>query len=194
MAPDFATMAGVRLVRGEGVGSFGEGVDFHHATDEAFHGAPTFLALMKEARIDLQARAVGTGASLGISHVGVELLLDGCLVERRGVPELYRSALRTAEVHADELRFRGEDEEAARGRWREVCRRLQEAPVPEGYCDPEFVAARLVGILARRPRLRVEPGKEGEVHGWATSYLPRVAEQVEALLTEVDLRLQGAAS
>ena len=182
-------MGGVRLVQGEARGSFGEGVAFHHATDEAFHGAPTFLALMKEARIDLQARAVGAGASLGISHVGVELLLDGCLVERRGVPELYRSALESAEVHADELRFRGDDEPAARARWREVCERLQGAPVPESYADPEFVAARLIGILARRPRLSVAPGREREVHAWASSYRPRVAEFVETLLAEVEERL-----
>ncbi|MBL4850292.1 MAG: hypothetical protein JKY65_32650 [Planctomycetes bacterium] len=189
MTPDFATMGGVRLVRGESSGSFGEGVAFHHATDEAFHGAPTFLALMREARIELQAREVGTGASLGISHVGVELLLDGCLVERLGVPGLYREALRSAERHADELRFRGDDEPAARARWLEVCQRLQDAPVPECYTDPDFVAARLVEILARRPRLSVEPGREQEVHAWATSYRPRVAEEVDALLAEVEQRL-----
>ncbi|HBP23029.1 MAG TPA: hypothetical protein DEA08_35305, partial [Planctomycetes bacterium] len=154
MAPDFASMAGLRLARGEGepAGALGEGIAFHHRSDDAFHGAPRFLELMKSARVDLRERGVGLGAALAISHVGVELLLDGWLVEQGGVPEPYREAVASAEARAEALSFQG-DEEAARRQWRSACARLAQAPLPEGYTDPRFVAERLVRILARRPRL-----------------------------------------
>jgi hypothetical protein len=196
MAPDFATMGGVRL---EGPRErapqtrLQEGVVFHHTTDDAFHGAPTFLALMKEARIDLQAREVGTGAALGISHVGVELLLDGWLLDERGLPECYDAALEAGAELAEELFFRGEDPGASRAQWRRVCQRLQQAPVPEGYRDPQFVAERLIGILAKRPRLAVAAGRERGVHEWAERFLPRVAASGAALWDEVATRLAGGA-
>lgn len=196
MAPDFATMGGVRLVgpkerSAQAKTRLHEGVDFHHQTDDAFHGAPSFLALMKEARIDLQAREVGTGASLGISHVGVELLLDGWLLETHGLPACYDAALVEGAARSGELEFRGEDPTGARGLWARVCERLQGAPVPEGYRDPSFVAERLIVILAGRPRLRVVAGREAGVFAWAELFLPRVAARGPALLAEVEERLAG---
>ena len=198
MAPDFATMGGVRLEgprerRGQPKTRLNQGVAFHHTTDEAFHGAPSFLALMKEARLDLQAREVGTGAALGISHVGVELLLDGWLLESRGLPECYGAALAAGAQLGAELHFRGEDPEGSRAQWEYVCRRLQDAPVPAGYRDPDFVAERLIGILAKRPRLAVVPGQERGVHDWAELFLPRVAERGPALWEEVATRLSSEA-
>lgn len=166
-----------------------EGVAFHHTTDDAFHGAPTFLALMKEARLDLQAREVGTGAALGISHIGVELLLDGWLLEERGQPECYDAALAAGAELASQLGFRGEDPAGSRAQWQRVCRRLLEAPVPEGYQDPDFVAERLIGILAKRPRLAVTPGRERGVYEWAGLFASRVAARGEALWDEVAERL-----
>lgn len=194
MAPDFASMAGLRLARGEGepADALAEGIAFHHRSDDAFHGAPGFLALMKEARADLRERGVGVGASLAISHVGVELLLDGWLVEQGGVPAPYRAAVASAEGQADALAFQG-DAEAARRQWRSACARLAQAPLPEGYADPAFVAERLVRILARRPRLAVEPGREPLVGEWAAAAKPRVAAAAEALLDEVEERLAGRA-
>lgn len=198
MAPDFATMGGVRLEgprkrSAQAKTRLNQGVAFHHTTDDAFHGAPSFLALMKEARLDLQAREVGTGAALGISHVGVELLLDGWLLEERGLPECYEAALRAGEELAAELHFRGEDPAGSRSQWQYVCRRLQDAPVPEGYRDPDFVAERLIGILAKRPRLAVVAGKERGVHEWAALFLPRVGARGPALWEEVATRLRAGA-
>lgn len=190
MAPDFASMAGLRLARGEGepAGALEEGIAFHHRSDDAFHGAPRFLALMKGARADLRERGVGLGAALAISHVGVELLLDGWLVEQEGVPATYRAAVASAEAQADALSFQG-DAEAAREQWRASCVRLAQAPLPEGYTDPRFVAERLVRILFRRPRLAVEPGREPLVTAWAEAAKPRVAAEAAALLAEVEERL-----
>ena len=194
MAPDFASMAGVRLARLEGEGALAAGIAFHHRTDEAFHGAPRFVSLMKSAREDLQARGLGLGPALGISHVGVELLLDGALVRSAGVPEAYRAALREARGATDSLAFRGADAGAARGQWLRFCDRIEGAPVPEGYAQTEFVAERLIGIMARRPRLAVEHGREGEVFAWAAAAAPEVAAARTALLEEVEARLADRAS
>jgi hypothetical protein len=189
MAPDLASMGGLRLRRGPARGALAEGIAFHHRSDDAFHGAPIFLALQKEARIELVARDVGLGAAMGIGHVGVELLLDGCLVARHGVSPSFRAALGGAAAVADELDFRADDPVSARSRWRELCGRLVAAPVPERYREPAFVAERLIRILARRPRLAVSAGREPAVYAWAAEALPRVDAQVDSLLEQVEARL-----
>lgn len=188
MAPDFASMAGLRLTRPSGTGDLAAGIAFHHLSDDAFHGAPRFVALMKAAREDLQARGLGIGAALGISHVGVELLLDGALVSDLGVPPPYRAALREAAGAADELCFQG-DPARARASWLRLCGRIEAAPVPEGYVESDFVAERLIGIMARRPRLAVTPGREPAVYAWAAAAAPEVAQAKEELLAQVEERL-----
>lgn len=189
MAPDFATMSGVRLAREVAHPELAAGVRFHHRSDDAFHGAPGFVELMSAARKDLAQRGLGPGPSLAIGHVGVELLLDGQLALRPGVPAAYRAALAQAAALGEHLSFRGGDPDQGAARWQEVPRRLLEAPVPEAYRDPELVGDRLVRILASRPRLRVEPGNEPHVVAWARAFLPRVAAAADALLDEVEARL-----
>ena len=78
MLPDFATMISARLgdIRHEAVA---RGVELHHATDDAFHGAPIFVELMGEARDELEAAGVSLGPSLAVGHVGVEQLEDPLL-------------------------------------------------------------------------------------------------------------------
>ncbi|MGE0712255.1 MAG: hypothetical protein AB7N76_32460 [Planctomycetota bacterium] len=189
MAPDLASMGGLRL-RGVVDGAdeaLAAGVRFHHRSDDAFHGAPGFVALMKAARVELEGRGLSAGPSAAIAHVGTELLLDGALVAAGGVPAAYRLALAFAPGVAGELELRGEGDPAAR--WRELCDRLATAPVPEGYQEPDFVAERLLRILARRPRLAVDAGREGEVHAWAAAAAPVVAARAGQLMAEVEARL-----
>jgi hypothetical protein len=190
MAPDFASMGGLRLQQGAGEEALAAGIEFHHKSDDAFHGAPIFLALMKAARLDLQARGVGTGASMAIGHVGVELLLDGYLALRDGVAQGYRDAVAAAADVATALTFRGDDQKQSRARWRSVCQRLADAPLPERYREPEFVADRLIKILAPRRRLAVDPAKRGEVFAWAEAALPLVEARAEELVAEVEGRLE----
>lgn len=186
MAPDLASMGRLRLGRGAADPDLAEGIAFHHRTDDAFHGAPRFVELMRRSREDLRARGVGPGAALAIGHVGVELLLDGHLAEAHGVPFSFRDALEGAGELGPALELRGEGGEA---RWREVCSRLAAAPVPERYVEPGFVAERLIRILAPRPRLRVDPARRSDVEAWAAAFLPEVTAEAEALLEEVEARL-----
>jgi hypothetical protein len=195
MVPDLASMAGLRLQTVSNPGRLGrllaEGVDFHHRCDDAFHGAPIFVELMDAAHAELEARGMGGGAAMAIGHVGVELLLDGCLVTRHGVPNSYREAMALSAAAGEDLEWRdGTPEHSLR--WQAMCKRLSSAPVPEGYADPRFVADRLVQILSRRPMLAVEPGNEPLVFEWAKRWIPKVAAREQALLDQVEDRLARA--
>ena len=191
MAPDFATMAGMRLIRVEGDEVLARGVAFHHRSDDAFHGAPIFVELMEEARIELEERGLGFGPAAAIGHVGVELLLDGVMVDSFGVHEGYRQAIAGAGEHEQHMHFHDMGRFESSRRWRMLCTRLAAAPLPEGYREPDFVADRLIMILSSRPTLAVRPGDESEVHSWAARWRGRVAARSEALLDQVEDRLRS---
>ena len=192
MLPDLVSMAGLRLTGVGGEPLLAGGVDFHHRSDDAFHGAPLFVELMGRARDELEDRGLALGPAMAIGHVGVELLLDGYLVEREGVPGSYRAALRGAVEVGEELELaagRGSGPEDPRARWRDLGRRMVDAPLPERYRESDFVAERLIRILARRPRLAVAPGRESEVYAWSARWAPQVAASGDALLEQVEARL-----
>jgi hypothetical protein len=67
--------------------------------------------------------------------------------------------------------------------------RLITAPLPEGYRDPEFVAARLHYILARRPRLAMREGDIPDVLAWLRQTRAKVVSQHELLLSQVAVAL-----
>lgn len=192
MLPDFVSMAGLRLERVSGDAPLERGVAFHHESDDAFHGAPMFGDLQEVAREELERDGLGSGPAMAIGHVGVELLLDGYLVNTLGVTRGYREAVEEA-AHVDVLlRFAGLDEAQGSARWRSMAARLAAAPVPEGYTRPAFVADRLVRILSSRPRLAVPFGREPLVHAWAKRAEPVVHAAAEALFAQVERRLAGA--
>ncbi|MCA8923231.1 MAG: hypothetical protein KDD82_15555, partial [Planctomycetes bacterium] len=64
MAPDLASMGRLRLGREVAHAELGAGIAFHHRTDDAFHHAPRFVQLMREARTDCVARGLGPGPAL----------------------------------------------------------------------------------------------------------------------------------
>jgi len=189
MLPDFVSMAGLRLESVHGDAPLERGVAFHHTCDDAFHGAPLFVELMERAREQLERDGLDSGPAMAIGHVGVELLLDGYLVERHGVVPCYRHAMSEAADVAVLLRFVGLARELGEARWRQLCARLESAPVPQRYTEPAFVADRLIKILATRPRLAVPFGREPLVFDWARRAAPKVAASAEALFDEVETRL-----
>ncbi len=184
MLPDFLSMARLRAPEIESE-ELREGVQMHHDTDDAFHGAPSFLRLMHEAQDELEAAGVPYGGAMAVGHVGVELLLDGWLVREHGVDPIYRDALR---AEPGPLRWRERDERPA-ARWRTLRARLREAPVPEAYQEPSFVADRLVRILDGRPRLALDAKSAAIVAEWAPRARPRVEAGAPELLEEVESRL-----
>jgi hypothetical protein len=183
MLPDFASMARIRIA-GVDDPDIEAGVAFHHQTDDAFHGAPTFIALMNDAQDELEDAGLAHGSAMAVAHVGVELLLDGELVARGGVPACYHDALATAKAP---IRWRQSDGTA---RWEYLRGRLRDAPLPHGYQDPEFVAERLVRILAGRPRLALERSGIDTVFAWSRRARAPVARAADELLDEVRQRLR----
>jgi acyl carrier protein phosphodiesterase len=197
MLPDFSAMLGLPAarVRHDEVREVREvrevhrGVDYHHATDAAFHGCEQFTRLCGQSIERLTADGVERGTARAVSHVGVELLLDGALSEDPGAVATYRSVLvRALEADlADELAWTWTPEQTLR--LRQGLSRLAVAPLPEGYRDPAFVVDRLQAILARRPRLAIKPADQprvaaymGELHHEISGVWPELLAQVRCRL------------
>jgi hypothetical protein len=192
MLPDLVGMMGTRI---EAVTDpeLAAGVEYHHATDAAFHHAPVFTQLCAEAIAELTEQAVERGTARAVAHVGVELLLDGVLSFDRVARARYAQALGSAVDAPLEgrlaLRRAGDQLRLQRG-----IARLQCAPVPEGFREPDFVAERLRDILGRRPRLAMRDGDFEVVRLWAHATRPRVAAHSCSLLDQVRQGLATAST
>ena len=186
MLPDFASMSETRLAEVDHP-ELSAGVALHHRTDRVFHAASHFVALCREARQALGARGLGRGHAYAVAHLGVELLLDGWLVERREAREAYASALRCGRQGERGRHIHWLDGEG-RQRWRRLRRRLEEHGPPEDYRDPALVAARIERILRPRPRLALDAPRL-EI---TARYLPELQQLVHARATRlVDELRQG---
>lgn len=187
MLPDFCSMAGARPLAFEHR-EVSAGVAFHHATDAAFHATATFVALCSEAVAELSELGVRRGSARAAAHVGIELLLDGVLLEDPAARDAYLRAL-GAEAIVPTIRF---EDEAGRARFEGLRQRLVRLGVPDGYRLPAFVAARLSGTLAHRPRLRLSLEAERAVAVWLERAQPAVARAGPDLLAELDRGLAPA--
>ena len=96
MLPDFASMIGARLAKHDHV-ELAAGIADHHRTDDAFHGAPTFVRLCRDEALGLEALGLGWGASRAVAHVATELILDGLLLENDRIERGYLDAIETIE-------------------------------------------------------------------------------------------------
>ena len=153
MLPDFATMSGSRL----GAISHPEiaaGVAEHHATDEAFHGGASFVAICRDVGARLEAAGLSWGASRAVAHVGTELFLDGELTRDDEAARDYLAAIADASEDASGAHVVMRDA-AATTRFRGLQRRLVEHGTPARYREPVFVRDVLVRILENRPRLAI---------------------------------------
>ena len=184
MLPDFATMSQTRLVEVSHP-ELRAGVELHHLTDRVFHGTPRFVALRREATQILLERGLGRGPSQAVGHVGVELLLDGCLVEQRKAREAYAAALRSGSDHELGRRIRWLDAEG-RARWRTLRARLERHGPPDDYRDPAVVASRVERILRARRRLSLDTRRQDI----AARYLPELQQSVQAHATPLMAELR----
>lgn len=182
MLPDFAGMAGLRLLGAEG--ELGVGVRLHHETDRRFHAHPTFVALCASGIEALGARSVERGPARASCHVGLELLLDGVLSSDRAAVEQYRSALgrALAPQALRALRFREPDAPRVLG---ELSRRLLQAPLPQAYAEPTRVAERLRRLLDTRPRLSLTGEAAAAVREWLVAVQPELQAAAPSLLGDL---------
>ena len=114
----------LKLVRGAPLGvesaEVDAGVRSHHAVDSAFHDHATFKAWMRVVREELG----GTRIAYAAAHVGVELAMDGVLLERERT-RAFDDAM-------------GWAREELVGPWRELAERAPE--VVDAYRSPSGVA------------------------------------------------------
>lgn len=190
MLPDFASMLRVRPPR-TSAPELDEGMRFHHATDDAFHGSAAFLEFSRLASTDLRARGLSTGSARAVGHVGVELLLDAALARENGANEAYLSALESGLHEQVGPQIHWETSQSV-GRFQHLCHTLLGRGEVRADASPELMAERLRTILAARPRLALDDAGQSVVRDWVVTTRPMIESQAKDWLRDVEQRLENA--
>lgn len=184
MLPDFASMCGARLASADDV-EVARGIDLHHATDAVFHQLPVVTALMRELDDRLVHAGCARGPRRAVSHIGVELLLDGVLTDEPA----YRAAYVAGVGHDATVRWAAPD---GAPRFAVLLGRLRAHGVPEDLQRPDAITHRVQRILAHRPLLAPSPDDLRAIRGALGAFRPRVevaaAAIVRALRVGLDAR------
>ena len=185
MLPDFEHMCGTRLVSVDDP-DVAAGIACHHRVDAVFHAAPTFLALSKRARTELGARGLPRGTVLAVSHIGVELLIDGVLAEDAAVVDGFVAAMDAGSERADRLQWKTPE---GPQRFTRLLQRVGTPDTPRAYADPHAFTDRVLAMLSRRPRL--DPGPDGReaLIDWAIAARPEIADATSTLAEELRAEL-----
>lgn len=186
MLPDFAGMVGTHVSRAVDHDVLQGGVDLHHRTDDAFHGAPLFIELCRDALHQMEADGVTRASARAVAHVGTELLLDGWLASNDTAVAAYRDAMQAGPSLIRSIDFRSADG-PDRCQW--LLSRLSPAPIPQRYVDTDFVTERLVFALASRPRLALSPDDAVRVRRHLPDIQTRVIAAAPSLIASVRDRL-----
>ncbi|HEY4159082.1 MAG TPA: hypothetical protein VGM29_13330 [Polyangiaceae bacterium] len=185
MLPDFASMLGARLPRTSHA-ELAAGVRFHHRTDDAFHGAPSFLAISREALRFLLERGVRKGSARAVAHVGVELELDRALSGDLHARARYRAALACIDDVAAEITW---NDPTTTPRLVALCHSLFARGILREEPAPELMAERLRRILEGRPRLRLDDAGQSVVREWIVAARPSIVSRAPTLVRELEQRL-----
>lgn len=178
MAPDLLRMCGV-VAEPLASPKVAAGQHHHLEVDARFHHNPAFGGLCTWAARALVEAGLPRGPAGGAAHVGIELFLDGLLSGDVPARAAYARCLAEAEAADAPLVFA---DQPSRHRWLTLLARLRVATIPNGYREPDFVAVRLVGTLARRPRLALAPSAATVLRAFLPELKARVADQADALV------------
>lgn len=178
MLPDFASMAATRI-KEVAHAELARGVSMHHRTDDVFHAAPVFSALVQETIATLTGRGVERGPARAVGHIAVEMLIDGELVRKSEVGDAYLSALAAFAGVADALA------EPSRAPLSALVTRLLRYGIPYDYEHPEAVTTRVSSVLARRPRLALDAPAQAVVGSIMPDLKARVVMRLPELLTHL---------
>lgn len=185
MLPDFASMCGGKLAA-IGDDAVAAGVDFHHRCDAVFHRAPAFRELSRWLEQHLRRREVRRGGARGAAHVGIELLLDGALLDDAAATRVYPRALAHARRGDAELHWRSPEHGQ---RWRQLIDRLAAHGTPTGYRDPAIVGDRVARVLSRRPLLALSATETVIVSNALAQARPRVCARADELCDYMQAQL-----
>jgi hypothetical protein len=177
MLPDFATMCRARL-DAPGDPGIAEGVELHHATDAAFHQLPVVTDLMRELAERLALAGCARGPRRAVAHVGMELLLDGVLVEEAAYRASYERGLGYEPAGGGVRWGDAEGDE----RFSRLVARLRAYGAPFDLREPAAIARRLQHMLADRPRLAPDAGDLRAIQTCLVEERPRVEVATDELL------------
>ena len=166
MLPDFGTMSGAR-VTGTSDPDVAAGIELHHATDAVFHQLAPVTALMRELDQRLERAGCARGPRRGVAHIGVELLLDGVLLDESA----YRDAYVLGLEYEAPLMFRDDGDDQ---RLTALLERLRTYGVPDDLRRPEAIVQRLARMLGRRPLLAPSPQDLATIAVALVEHKPRV--------------------
>ena len=186
MLPDFATMSGARLstTAPSPDADIASGIDLHHATDAVFHRAPVVLGLMRELDERLAAGGCARGPRRAVAHIGVELLLDGVLVDNA----TYRDAYVAALAHSpDGIAWREPDDPPQFAR---LLTRLRTYGAPLDLQRPDAIAQRLHRMLSHRPLLAPSASDLVAIKTALVDYKHRVEVAADTVLRAVRAGLE----
>lgn len=166
MLPDLARMCGARI---EAVDddAVAQGVALHHATDAAFHQLPAVTALMRELDGLLAHGHCARGPRRAVAHIGVELLLDGALIDEPAHRAAYLGAL----THDPALRWCDPGDAP---RLAALLDRLRARGVPDDLQRPVAITTRVHHVLAHRPLLAPSPDDLRAIRDALIAFQPRV--------------------
>lgn len=174
MLPDFSTMCRARIA-GSDDNEVAAGIALHHETDAAFHQAPVVTGLMRELDARLERGGCARGPRRAVAHIGVELLLDGVLVDN----DEYRDAYVLGLEYDAPLSWRNEGDDA---RYSTLLERLRHHGVPDDLKKPESIVYRLSRMLAHRPLLAPSSNDLAVITVALIEHKPRVQIAAEAVV------------
>lgn len=182
MLPDFGVMCGARIASG-GTADIDLGIALHHATDAVFHHAPAVRALFRDAEARLDARGVRRGPRRAAAHVGVELVLDGVLLDEARHRDAYTAAIA---LEPTSLVWR-EDGDA--DRFATLHARLRAYGLPEDLRRPRAAAERIFRMLAGRRLLAPDPSERAAIADVLEESAPRIAVATPTVIRQVEAGL-----
>ncbi len=166
MLPDFASMSGARIASSEDR-AVTAGIALHHKTDGVFHTLPVVTGLMRELDAILDHHGCARGPRRAVAHIGVELLLDGVLLDE----PRYRESFTRGLAHDAPITWRDPGDDALFAR---LLARLRSYGVPDDLRRPEAITHRLSRMLAHRPLLAPSPSDLRAIGASLVEVQPRI--------------------
>ena len=181
--PDLASMGHFRLLGETTNEQVSRGIAAHHRTDDLFHRHRWFSARNRQLTTELAQAGLGRGPSMACSHVGIELILDGCLLADNDIAASVTSAFDAIKLVKAELAGLVVAEKAES--WDTHLGLLFERRLPRDYAQPVAVATRLSRILSTRPRLALPSNQIMVVADHLARHQPAIDSSAYALIDEL---------
>ena len=185
MLPDFEGMSNARILNCNH-DTIAHGVTFHHATDAAFHRAPSFVAMCSASFASMTDDGVARGPARAVAHVGVEMFLDGRLAQDATNTQAFIEALKVAQTEEKALEWSDDGMGFSR-----LLERLQQWSSPADYAEPNFVFDRLNDALNHRPRLAIHSIQADAVRRGVNAIHALVEEGWHRLIEETTATLRS---